>query len=152
MYDVEGKLLNVIKSMYFDSSACVRIKGGVSKQFKIDSGVKHGCIMSPWLFNLYMDGVMKKMKMGMGKRGVSEWRGGTRVHVDGVRLEYVSEFKYLKCVLDESGTDGAECSRKVASGRRVAGTIRSLVNARDLQLELETLFVQCFGRRRRDLE
>ena len=37
--------------------------------------------------------------------------------------------------LDESGTDGAECSRKVASGRRVAGTIRSLVNARDLQLE-----------------
>ena len=39
------------------------------------------------------------------------------------------------CVLDESGTDGAECSRKVASGRRVAGAIRSLVNARDLQFE-----------------
>ena len=36
---------------------------------------------------------------------------------------------------DESGTDEAECSRKVASGRRVAGTIRSLVNARGLQLE-----------------
>ena len=49
-------------------------------------------------------------------------------------------------VLDESGTDGAECSRKVASGRGVAGTIRSLVNARDLQLECarvlyETLLV-----------
>ena len=29
----------------------------------------------------------------------------------------------------------AECSRKVASGRRVAGAIRSLVNARSLQLE-----------------
>ena len=38
-------------------------------------------------------------------------------------------------VLDESGTDGAECSRKVASGRRVARAIRSLVNTRDLQLE-----------------
>ena len=37
-------------------------------------------------------------------------------------------------VLDKSGTDGAECNRKVASGR-VAGAIRSLVNARDLQLE-----------------
>ena len=34
--------------------------------------------------------------------------------------------------MDESGTDGAECSRKMASGRRVAGIIRSLVNARDL--------------------
>ena len=38
--------------------------------------------------------------------------------------------------MDKSGTDGgAECSKKVASRRRVAGAIRSLVNARDLQLE-----------------
>ena len=48
--------------------------------------------------------------------------------------------------MDESGTDGAECSRKVASGRRVAGAIRSLVNARNFQLECarvlhETLLV-----------
>ena len=36
--------------------------------------------MSPWLFNVYMDGVMKEVKMRMGRRGVSfledgkEWR------------------------------------------------------------------------------
>ena len=35
------------------------------------------------------------------------------VHVDGIRLEHVSEFKYLGCVLDEAGTDGVECIRKV---------------------------------------
>ena len=61
-------------------------------------------------------------------------------------LEHVSEFKYLGCVLDKSGADGAECSRKVASGRRVAGTMRSLVNARDLHFKCgrvmhETLLV-----------
>ena len=48
--------------------------------------------------------------------------------------------------MDKSGTDGAECSRKVVSGRRVAGAIRSLVNVRDLELECtrilhETLLV-----------
>ena len=52
----------------------------------------------------------------------------------------------MGCVFDESGTDGAECSRKVASGRKVAGAIRSLVSDRDLQLECarglhETLLV-----------
>ena len=57
------------------------------------------------------------------------------VHVDGIRLEYILEFKYLGYVLDESGTDGAKCSWKVASRRRVAGAIRSLANAKDLQLE-----------------
>ena len=40
----------------------------------------------------------------------------------------------MGCVLD-AGTDGAECNRRVASGKRVAGAIKSLVNARDLQLE-----------------
>ena len=54
--------------------------------------------------------------------------------------------KNLGCVLNESGTYKAECSRKVASGRRVAGAIISLVNAKSLQLECarilhETLLV-----------
>ena len=47
------------------------------------------------------------------------------VHVDGVRLQHVSKFKYLGCVLNETCTDGAEYSRKVGSGR-AAGAIRSL--------------------------
>ena len=57
------------------------------------------------------------------------------VNVNGIRLEQVLEFKYLGCVLDGSGTDEAECRRKVACRRRVAGAIRSLLNAMDLQLQ-----------------
>ena len=34
-----------------------------------------------------------------------------------------------------TNTEEAECSRKMGSGRRVAVAIRSLVNARDLQLK-----------------
>ena len=38
--------------------------------------------------------------------------------------------------------NGAECSRKVANGKRMAGAIRSLVNAKDLHRMLhETLLV-----------
>ena len=55
--------------------------------------------------------------------------------MDGIGLEHVSEFKYLGCVLDESGAYEAECSRKVASGRSLTGVIRSLVNTRNLHLE-----------------
>ena len=53
------------------------------------------------------------------------------VCIDGMRLELVSEFKMFS---DKSGTDEVERRRKEASGRRVAGAIRSLVNARSLQL------------------
>ena len=37
---------------------------------------------------------------------------------------------------------GVECSRKVASGRRVAGAIRFLVNARDLQIECASVLYE----------
>ena len=57
-----------IKGRYVDSSACVRVKGG--ERFRIDSGVKQGCIMFPWHFNVYMDAVMKEVKMGIGRRRV----------------------------------------------------------------------------------
>ena len=49
-----SKLLNSIKSMYVNSLVCVRIKGGESECLKINSGVRPGRIMSPWLFNVYI--------------------------------------------------------------------------------------------------
>ena len=60
-----------IRSMYVDSSASFKVKGGKREQFRIDSGVRSGCIMSLWLFNVHMDGVMKEVKMGMGESGDS---------------------------------------------------------------------------------
>ena len=34
------------------------------------------------------------------------------IHINGICLEHVSEFKYLGCILDKSGTDEVECSRR----------------------------------------
>ena len=72
---------------------------------------------------------------------------------------------YFGCVLDESGTGGAKCRGKVASGRKVADAVRSLVNYRNLEFQCTRVlheamlmpanFIvmrQCYGRRRRDLE
>ena len=70
MYDVRSKRLSEIKRIYVDSSACVRVKGGKSELFRMDSGLRQGCIMSLWLFSVYMDAV-KVVNMGMGRRGES---------------------------------------------------------------------------------
>ena len=47
--------------------------------------------------------------------------------MDGRPLERVLEFKYFGFMLDESGIDEAEGSRKVASGGRIADAITPLV-------------------------
>ena len=90
-YDVNGKTLNGIKSMYVNSLAFVRIKGGESECFRINSGVRQGCIISPWFFNVYIDAVMK-VKMGMGRRGLRfqeegrEWRLPGLLYADDLVL------------------------------------------------------------------
>ena len=56
MYGVGGKLLNAVQSFYLDSRACVRVGNDVS-----DVGLRLGCVMSPWLFNVHMDGVVREV-------------------------------------------------------------------------------------------
>ena len=64
-----------------------------------------------------------KVNAGKSKVMVLHGEEGLKIE-DRIRLEHVLEFEYLGCVLDESGTDGAEFSRKAASGKRVTSAIR----------------------------
>ena len=50
MHDVDGKLFSGIKSMYVDSLPYIRVNG-----LHINSGVRQRCIMSCWLFNVFLD-------------------------------------------------------------------------------------------------
>ena len=47
----------------------------MSDCFRINGGVRQVCIISLWLFNIYMDVLMKELKMEMGRRGVREESG-----------------------------------------------------------------------------
>ena len=67
MYDVSGKLLNGIKSMYVNILACVKVTGGENKCFRNGSRMRQNCIIHPWFFSVYIVAVMKREKMGMGR-------------------------------------------------------------------------------------
>ncbi len=70
MVDVGGILLSAIKSFYEEASAYVKISGETSEHFEIKVGLRQRCVMSPWLFNIYMDGVMREVKGKVGEVGV----------------------------------------------------------------------------------
>ena len=42
----------------------------MSEWFPVNVGLRQGCVMSPWLFNVYADGVVREMNVKMLGKGL----------------------------------------------------------------------------------
>ena len=58
------KLLKAVQSLYVDKMACVWVGNDVSEWFPVNVGLRQGCVISPWVFNVYMDGVVREVNVG----------------------------------------------------------------------------------------
>ena len=59
-YGIHGRLLGAVRAFYKKSEACVKIGEKMSRWFQITRGVRQGCVMSPWLFNVFMDKIVRE--------------------------------------------------------------------------------------------
>ena len=59
-YGVKGKLLGAIQALYVDGKARVKVGRMESELFDVCRGVRQGCTLSPWLFNVFMDRVTRE--------------------------------------------------------------------------------------------
>ena len=59
-YGVQGGLLSTIQGLYYDSEATVKVEEETTDWFEVQRGVRPGYPMSPWLFNIYLDMVVKE--------------------------------------------------------------------------------------------
>ena len=73
MYGINGQLLKAVQSLYTGSEACVRVCREESEWFEVGVGLRQGCVMSPWLFNLFMDGVMREVREKVDDVGATMW-------------------------------------------------------------------------------
>ena len=58
---ITGKIYNIIRNIYSGDEACLKIDGKVNKSFRINQGVRQGCVLSPLLFNIFMAGLAKNL-------------------------------------------------------------------------------------------
>ncbi|KAI8498288.1 hypothetical protein Bbelb_242320 [Branchiostoma belcheri] len=76
-YGIPEQFVNAFKSLYANSRCCVRTEGGTTDFFDIVTGVRQGCILSPFLFLLTIDFVLRKTTED-GREGV-RWREGEKL-------------------------------------------------------------------------
>ncbi len=60
--------LRGIQAFYTEAYACVRVGGEFSESFTVEVGMRQGCVMSPWWFNIFM-----KCKMGNASAKLVKW-------------------------------------------------------------------------------
>ena len=58
---IPDHLTFLLRNLYAGQEATVRTGHGTTDWFQIRKGVHQGCILSPWLFNLYAEYIMKML-------------------------------------------------------------------------------------------
>ena len=52
---ISGKFFSNLKAIYNNVKCSVRINGHLTDWFSVNTGLKQGCLLSPVLFNLFMN-------------------------------------------------------------------------------------------------
>ena len=66
IYGVPSSYITIFRNLYLNSSCCVRTNVGYTPYFEIATGVRQGCILSPILFNVCLDFVMRRAMENAG--------------------------------------------------------------------------------------
>src|SRR5215469_15902191 len=94
-YGVNGRLLTALKSFYVNSRACVKVDGWVGEMLDVKVGLRQGCVMSPWLFNVDMDSIVREVKREYMEEGLNlqserggevQWRVNMLLYADDTVL------------------------------------------------------------------
>ena len=60
----------LLRNLYAGQEATVRSGHGTMDWFQIGKGVCQGCILSPWLFNLYAEYIMRTARLDEAQAGI----------------------------------------------------------------------------------
>ena len=67
---IDSKMWRVVKNLYKEVGSCVRLGEEKTEWFELEVGLRQGCILSPILFSIFIDGLAEKVKkVGGAKYG-----------------------------------------------------------------------------------
>ena len=57
-YNINTNLIHVIKNLYNKATSAVLLNSSVGDRFPTKVGVRQGCLLSPTLFNIFLERIM----------------------------------------------------------------------------------------------
>ena len=139
-YGIPEKITNIIRNSY-EGMTCRVVHGRqLTDAFEVRTGVRQGCLLSPFMFLLTMDWVMKT-STAQGRNGIqwtpwkqlddldyADQRGKSKVlkvntvtdtpiMLEGEALDEVESFTYLGSIADNTGGTEADVRARIGKAR-----------------------------------
>lgn len=117
-YGIPRRLLNIIMALQRETKCRIIHRGNLREWFTIQSGIKQGCVLSPLLFLLVLDWVMRK----------------TNVQSNGIQWTITArlddlDFAHNICLLAHAGRDmETKWNRLIHYGKQVGLNLNSKKN------------------------
>ena len=58
LYSINANLIQVIENLYNKATSAVYLNGDIGDRFRTTVGVRQGCLLSPTLFNIFLERIM----------------------------------------------------------------------------------------------
>jgi hypothetical protein len=67
---INARLIEAIQSLYKGSTSKIKTGNQITKGFKVTKGLRQGCSLSPTLFKIYLERVLRNWKMKCQPMGI----------------------------------------------------------------------------------
>ena len=112
-YGIPEKIVNIIKDMYDESNCSVRVGHEHTDWFSVETGVRQGDVLSPLLFNLVLDFILRKLEHTDG--GIA-WIGKEKLkdldYADDICL-LAENFEEMQRLTDKLSSDAAKIGLRI---------------------------------------
>ena len=86
---IPDHLTCLLRNLYVDQEATIRTGHGTTDWFQIGKGVHQGCILSPCLFNVYAEYIMRNA-------GLDEAQAGIKIAGRNINLRYADDTIFME--------------------------------------------------------
>jgi len=97
---ISDHLTCLLRNLYAGQEATVRTRHGTTDWFQIGEGIRQGCILSPCLFNLYAEYIMRNVGLDEAQAGIKiAWRNINNLRYTAVITLMAESKEELKSLL-----------------------------------------------------
>ncbi|XP_063594806.1 uncharacterized protein LOC134771745 [Penaeus indicus] len=125
-------LIILMRNLYKNQKATVRTDQGDSEWFGISKRVRQGYILSPYLFNLYAESIMREAGLEEERAGIKIADNVEEFKADGEKIEVVQSFNFLGRYISKNGGTSEEIKCRLSMARTAVISLKRLMKSGDL--------------------